>query len=199
MTNLQDSEFIDEYLKPSWKKPRFWIYFGFSILVLISLIVIKTKFMDESISGEELKKSVKFFDISSRWIEKEKIEDEDFKGIVMVPQISFRVRNTGKRTLKYISFLAVFRALYEGKSMGDSLITAFKEPLLPEKESKMIVLNSDSGYRTPSKQVFKIMKKVWGKTVVEIYGRSSNSKLTYLKSFFIRQIVEGLINEVKMK
>lgn len=199
MTDNQKKELFEEYLKPSWKKTRFWIYIGFTILVLTTLFIVKKKFIDESISEVELKRSVKFFDITSKWIEKEKIQDENFKGIVMVPQISFRVKNIGKRKLKYISFLAVFRALYEGRSMGEGFITSFKKPLNPGKQSKKIVLNSNSGYRTPSKTVFKKMSKIWGKTVVEIYSRSSNSKLTFIKSFFIRQLVEGTSTEVKMK
>jgi len=199
MVEYRENELFSELLRPSWKKPRFWIYTGFAILILLTFFFVKYNFIESGLTADELKRSIQFFDISSQWIKKTDLKEDDFTGILMVPQISFRIRNNGKKEMSYISFLAVFRGLYEGRSMGEMLVTAFKKPLKKGKESKKLVFSSNSGYRTPGKIEFKKMSDVWGKTVVEIYARSGRTQLTFLKSFFIRRLVEGTSSDVKIK
>lgn len=94
--------FFEEYTKPAWKKPRFWISAIFALLVVISIFYFKFGMMDSGITEEDIRSSVEFFNISSQWIEKEKIEEDDFKGILMVPQFSFQIRNIGVKPMRYI-------------------------------------------------------------------------------------------------
>ena len=190
--------FLEEYTKPVWKKPRFWILMIFVSFIIISIFYFKFVIIDSGITEEDIRSSVKFFNISSQWIEKEKIEDDDFKGIIMVPQFSFQIRNIGVKPMKYIYILGVFRRLYIGKSIGEGFEMTLEKPLLPGKSSERIEINSTFGYKTTSKMIFEKMKKEWGKTVVEIYIKSNSSKLFFFKSFYIRQIVEGMSNDVKL-
>ncbi len=194
MAELQD--LLKEITNPPWKRARFWITTIFFLLLVSYLIYFKFILIDRGLTIEELKKSVEFFNISSQWIEKEKIEDEDFKGIVMVPQISFQIRNNSEKVMKNIYILGVFRKLYIGKSMGEGFKITMKKSAKPGENSELIVINSSFGYRVTSKENFKKANSEWGKTLVEVYIKSSRSKLFFIKSFYIRQVIEGMSKEV---
>ncbi len=192
-------EYLEEIINPPWKQVRFWITAVFVLLLAIYLIYFKFILIDRDLTAEELKSSVEFFNISSQWIEKEKIEDEDFKGIVMVPQISFQIRNNSEKKMKNIYILGVFRKLYVGKAMGEGFEIVMKKPVLPGNVSEKIIINSAFGYRATSKENFKSGSVEWGKSVVELYIKSRRSKLFFIKSFYIRQIIEGMAKDVLIK
>jgi len=192
-------EIIKEIINPPWKKARFWITTVFFVLLFSYLIYFKFVLVEQGLTAEELKQSAEFFNISSQWIEKGKIDDEDFKGIVMVPQISFQIRNKGKKVMKNIYILGVFRKLYIGKAMGEGFKITMKKSVKPGEMSKLIIIDSSFGYRVTSKENFKKSRNEWGKSLVEIYIKSSRSKLFFIKSFYIRQVIEGMSKEVRMQ
>ena len=194
MAELQDM--LKEITNPPWKRVRFWITTIFFVLLISYLIYFKFILVDRGLTIEELKKTVEFFNISSQWIEKEKIEDADFKGIVMVPQISFQIRNNSEKVMKNIYILGVFRKLYIGKSMGEGFKITMKKRVKPGENSELIIIDSSFGYRVTSKENFKKARSEWGKTLVEVYIKSSRSKLFFIKSFYIRQVIEGMSKEV---
>ncbi|MEN8223293.1 MAG: hypothetical protein ABFR36_08545 [Acidobacteriota bacterium] len=192
-------ELLEEITNPPWKKIRFWITTVFIILLVSYLIYFKFILVDRGLTVEEMKKSVEFFNISSQWIEQGKIDDEDFKGIIMVPQISFQIRNTGEKVMKNIYILGVFRKLYVGKAMGEGFKITMKKSVKPGESSKLIIIDSSFGYRVKSKENFKEASTEWGKSLVEIYIKSSRSKLFFIKSFYIRQVIEGMSKDVRIK
>ncbi len=192
-------EYFEEITKPSWKRARFWITTAVFLIMIGYLIYFKFVLVDGGLSKRELKSSVEFFNISSQWIEKGKFNDGDFKGIIMVPQISFQIRNNGSKLMKNIYVLGVFRKLYIGKAMGEGFKITMKKGIPPGKSSENIVINSSFGYRTKSKNSFKRASNEWGKSLVEIYIKSSRSDLFFIKSFYIRQVIEGMSKEVMIK
>lgn len=192
-------EILKEITNPPWRRARFWITAVFFLALIVYFIYFKFVLVDKGLSADELKASVEFFNISSQWIEKEKIEDKDFKGIVMVPQISFQIRNKGQKVMKNIYILGVFRRLYVGKSMGEGFKIAMKKGVQPGKSSSLIVINSSFGYRVSSKESFQKGVSEWGKSLVELYIKSSVSKLFFIKSFYIRQVIEGMSKEVRIQ
>ncbi|MCK5222272.1 MAG: hypothetical protein KAR14_11880 [Candidatus Aminicenantes bacterium] len=192
-------ELFEEIVNPPWKRARFWITTIFLILLTTYLIYFKFILVNRSLTAEELKSSVEFFNISSQWIEKGKVEDADFKGIIMVPQISFQVRNNGEKVLKNIYILGVFRKLYISKAMGEGFKITMKKGVPPGKSSNKIIIDSAFGYRATSKTNFKNNSEVWGKSLVEVYIKSSRSRLFFIKSFYIRQIIEGMAKDVLVK
>jgi len=192
-------EYLEEIINPPWKRVRFWITAIFFVVLISYLIYFKVILIDRDLTAEELKSSVEFFNISSQWIEKEKIEDADFKGIVMVPQVSFQIRNTSEKVMKNIYILGVFRKLYVGKAMGEGFKIVMKQGVLPGKASKKIIIDSAFGYRATSKANFKSGSIEWGKTLVELYIKSRRSKMFFIKSFYIRQIIEGMAKDVLIK
>ena len=191
-------ELLKEITNPPWKRTRFWITSIFIVLLVSYLIYFKFILIDRGLTIEELKKSVEFFNISSQWIEKEKVDDKDFKGLVMAPQISFQIRNNSEKVMENIYILGVFRKLYVGKSMGEGFKITMKKSVKPGESSKLIVIDSTFGYRATSKKNFKKGSSEWGKTLVEVYIKSTRSKLFFIKSFYIRQVIEGMSKEVRI-
>ncbi len=192
-------EYLEEISNPPWKRIRFWITTIFIVAFVSYLAYFKFVLVNNDLTSEELKSSVEFFNISSQWIEKGKVDDEDFKGIIMVPEVSFQIRNIGKKKMKNIYVLGVFRKLYVGKAMGEGFKIVMKKVVLPGKVSEKIVIDSAFGYRATSKANFKSGSAEWGKTLVELYIKSRRSNLFFIKSFYIRQIIEGMTKEVLIK
>jgi hypothetical protein len=188
----EQENILEEYLVPKRFQLKFWRWVILGIIFVILVIVYKSCVLDPTLPPEELVASIEIFNIESRWIVSEKLDTPDFKGIVLVPQISFQVRNIGKADLYYVYFLGVFRLLDRPKALGEGTFVAFKNKLEPGEESGQITLNSKFGYRGSSKQAFKKYYKEWRSAMVQIYVSSGTSKLSFLKSFYISRRVEGL-------
>lgn len=178
---------------------RFWLYVVMVLVFVLMAILYKNVVIDKIIPPEELKASIEIFDIDSQWVVKEEVHEKDFQGIVLVPQISFRFRNVGKRNLRYIYVLGVFRILNRSKSLGEGNKMALRKPLKPGEESDRIVLTSSFGYRATSKKAFVINQHQWRRTSAEIYIQSGSSKLSFLKTFYIIRKIEGFSPDIEVK
>lgn len=189
---------LDPWLRRRWKGPRLWI--GLFMLVAFALLywIYNQRVVKASFSEEELKAAVEFFSISSTWTVKEKMDTEDFQGVIVVPRISFRVRNQGERDLGPLFLVGVFSFMDTGKTMGEGYGMFLKEPLPPGGESERITLTSVFGYRASSADAFERNRNDWRRSYVEIFARSRSSKLKFLKSFYISQKIEGVNINVRI-
>jgi hypothetical protein len=189
---------LDEYSRPKRFGSKFWLLIGLIIVFIVMAILFKFYIVDRSITEEELKSSIELFDIDSQWVVKNRVDTEEFKGVIVVPQISFRVRNIGPENLKNVFFLGVFAFLDTGKVIGEGYRMFLQEGLDPRRESRRITLTSALGYRASSEEAFNKNPKDWRSTYVEIFVRSRNSKLTFLKSFYIKRKIEGQAIDVRI-
>jgi len=199
ITKKQNEETIlDEYLKPRRLQPKFWRMVILSVIFVLLVFIYKITVIDPTINPEELKASMEIFNINSQWVVSEKVDTPDFKGIVLVPQFSFQVRNIGKVNLRYVFFLGVFRLLNRAKPLGEGFNMALKKNLEPGKESERIVLTSRFGYRASSKQAFNKYSREWRSAMVQIFVKTGASKLFFLKSYYISRKIEGLEIDIKI-
>lgn len=189
---------LDEYARPKRFGSKFWLLIGLIIVFIVMAILFKFYIVDRSITEEELKSSIELFDIDSQWVVKNRVDTEEFKGVIVVPQISFRLRNIGPENLKNVFFLGVFAFLDTGKVIGEGYRMFLQKGLDPGRESRRITLTSALGYRASSEEAFNKNPKDWRSTYVEIFVRSRNSKLTFLKSFYIKRKIEGQAIDVRI-
>ncbi|MGE5343293.1 MAG: hypothetical protein ACM3SY_17630 [Candidatus Omnitrophota bacterium] len=185
-------DIVGEYLKPKFRTTKFWLWVILFLIFGAMAYIYKATVIDTTIDPKELKASIVFSQIRSQWIESEKIDTPDFKGIVLVPQIAFRIRNIGKTNLQHVYFLGVFRLLENTKTLGEGFGMAFKKPVKPGQESEEVVLTSKFGYRATSKRAFYTNAKDWQSAMVQIFARSGTSNLVALKSFYIDRRIQGL-------
>ncbi len=107
--NEKNEEILQEYYKSFWRNSKFWLGVVVFFIFLLLAFVYKKSVLDTTLRPQQLKAALEFFDISSQWVVNEKVMDEDFNGIILVPEVSFRIRNIGKRDLSYVFLLGVFR------------------------------------------------------------------------------------------
>lgn len=198
VTGEGGEEILEEYLKPRRYKPRFWVWVTLTISAIILVIIYKITVIDTAINSAELKPAIEMFNLDSQWVVLEEIDTKEFKGIVLVPRISFQVRNVGNVVLRNVFFLGEFRLLDRPKNLGEGFQMAFKKPVNPGEESKRIVLTCMAGYRASSKMAFKTNIKEWKRAMVEIYIKTGSSKLIFLKTFYITRKIEGLDVDIQL-
>ncbi len=197
--NGQGEEILDEYIKPWWQNSKIWL--GVTVLVIAAVfaVVYKKTVLNTAITPAELKAAIVLFDISSQWRVTASVNDEDFKGIILAPEVSFRVRNVSKRDLSYVFLLGVFRFMDTGKVIGEGYRMTMRRPLSPGGESERITLNAGFGYRATSAAAFEKYKQDWRNTFCEVFAKSHNSGLTMLKTFYISRKIAGQDVEVKIE
>ena len=195
----QGEEILDEYIKPWWQNSKIWL--GVTVLVIAAIfaLVYKKTVVNTSITPAELKAAIELFDISSQWKVTEKVSDDDFQGIILAPEVSFRIRNVSKKDLSYVFLLGVFRFMDTGKVIGEGYRMTLRQGLPPGGESGRVTLNAGFGYRASSAAAFEKHKQDWRNSFCEVFAKSHNSGLTMLKTFYISRKIEGQDVEVEIR
>jgi hypothetical protein len=191
-------EILQEYYRSFWHSSRFWLGVVFVFIFLVFAFIFKKTVLDTSIRPQQLKSALEFFDISSQWVVNEKINEGDFKGIILVPEVSFRIRNVGENNLSYVFLLGVFRFMDNGKFIGEGYRMALRRPLPPAGASERITLKAGFGYRASSAAAFEKYKKSWRNSFCELYVKSHNSGLVPVKTFYISRKISGQEIEIKI-
>ena len=195
----QGEEILDEYIKPWWQNSKIWLGVAVLAIAAVFAVVYKKTVVNTSITPAELKAAVVLFDISSQWKVTEKVSDEDFQGIILAPEVSFRIRNVSKKDLSYVFLLGVFRFMDTGKVIGEGYRMTLRQGLPPGGESGRVTLNAGFGYRASSAAAFEKHKQDWRNSFCEVFAKSHNSGLTMLKTFYISRKIEGQDVEVEIR
>jgi hypothetical protein len=195
----QGEEILEEYTRRFWQNSKFWLWVVLLLIIAVFGLVYKTSVLNTSLTPVELKAAVELFDISSQWKVNEKVNDEDFQGIILVPEVSFRVRNVSQRDLSYVFLLGVFRFMDTGKVIGEGYRMALRRALPPGGVSERITLNAGFGYRATSAAAFEKYRQDWRNSLCEVFAKSHNSGFVMLKTFYISRRIQGLDVEVKIR
>lgn len=195
----ESGEVFQEYYQSFWHNSKFWLGVVLIFILLLFAFVYKKTVLDTTVTPQQLKASLEFFDISSQWVVNEQVNDEDFRGIILVPELSFRIRNIGKKELSYVFLLGVFRFMDNGKFIGEGYQMALRRPLPPGGESAMITLKAGFGYRATSAEAFEKYKENWRNSLCDLFVKSHNSGLTGVKTFYVSRKIAGQDIQIKIK
>ncbi|HDT13247.1 MAG TPA: hypothetical protein ENO03_02700 [Candidatus Aminicenantes bacterium] len=114
-----------------------------SLLVLAALALAALPACKTMSSGE-LKASIEVLDYSSSWVSK--YYQPWPPRLILVPQISFRIKNVGSKPLSYVNFNAVFQFKGDPENFGDAFMAAIRgQAVPPGGTSDLIVLKSNLG------------------------------------------------------
>jgi hypothetical protein len=95
-------------------------------------------------SSDELKGSIEVLDYTSAWVSK--YYQPWPPRLILVPQISFRIRNIGAKPLNYVNFNAVYQFKGDPENFGDAFMAAIRGKAVPPGgTSDLIVLKSNLG------------------------------------------------------
>jgi hypothetical protein len=192
-------EILEAYRKRFWQRSKFWLGVVMLLALAVLAFVYKKVVLDTAITPDELKGAVAFFDISSQWRVTEKVDDSDFHGVILAPEVSFRLRNASQKNLSYVFLLGVFRFMDNGKVIGEGYRMTLRTPLPPGGESERVTLNAGFGYRASSAAAFEKNRENWRNASCEIFAKSHNSGLVPLKTFYISRRIAGQDIEVELR
>jgi hypothetical protein len=98
----------------------------------------------KTMSSEELKSSIEVLDYTSAWVSK--YYQPWPPRLILVPQISFRIKNIGAKPLAYVNFNAIYQFKGDPENFGDSFKAAIRGKAVPPGgTSDVIVLKSNLG------------------------------------------------------
>ncbi len=187
----ENNEIFEGYLekhslKERIKQPKFWttlFIIGIGIFLLIQLIQMQKG----SMSTDELQKSIEIVWQDSNWVNKEITPYE----VKVVPAITFKVKNIGKRAIKNVKFVGVFIYAETEDQMGDGVTPLLKKPLKPGETSDEIFIKSLYGYSASSKEAFLKNRDEWKDIRVKLFART-NAGFAVLGIFPIKKEIEGI-------
>lgn len=158
--------------------------------VLIISLALSLLFIPgcKKMSEEELKKSMEIVDVETKWVSKE------YRAwppkLVLVPVISFRVKNVSDKPLYYINFNAIFKFKGETKNLGDCFLAAIrKKPVPPGQLSDVITLKSNFGVEGKTLQSFR-NNPYWKPVVVQLFARAHGSEFVLLGEWEVSKTID---------
>lgn len=179
-----------------FKNPKAWVIITSVIAAVILFVIFYDTVIVGGMSSEEVRNSVEIVWHDSKWVDKKVTPQE----VTVVPSISIKVKNIGRRPLHYVDFLAVFAYEESGTVFGDGMARVFKEPLQPGGVSEVIFIKSNFGYSASSREAFLANKGMWKKATVKIAARSKGSGVVNISDTYpVKQEIEGMTGEGEEK
>ena len=142
----------------------------------------------KSMSSEELKNSVEILDYQSVWVSK--YYQPWPPRLILVPQISFRVKNTGTKPLNYVNFNAVYNFKADPENFGDAFMAAIRgQAVPPGGTSPVITLRSNLG--VDGKNLAGIRDNpAWKQAEVRLFASSKGSMPVLLGVFDVSRDID---------
>ena len=142
----------------------------------------------KGVSPEEMKASLEIIDISSKWVAK--TYQPWPPKLVLVPTISFRVKNRSDKAINYLNFNAIFKSRDELENMGDNFLAAIrKQPIPPGGTSEAITLKSNYGVEGKSLAHFQDNPQ-WKPVICKLFVQSKGSVHVLLGEYEISREID---------
>lgn len=152
--------------------------------VLTALLLSSCKFM----SPEELKATLEIVDVETKWVSK-RYQPWPPK-LILVPVISFRVKNIGAKPLTYINFNAIFRFKGDPENLGDNFLAAIRGKAIPPGgTSDVITLKSNFGVEGKGVESIRNNPQ-WRPTGVRLFARSKGSQFVLLGEWDVSRTID---------
>ena len=171
-------------------RPFYWIMVAVCVVVVV--LISRTSFC-RSETPEAIRAAVEIVNVDSYWAEKSSRPGE----VVMVPVISFKVRNKRAEPLQYLQFSGVFALEGDSQNLGDAFAYSIGgTPLRSGQLSDNVVLKSNYGYRASSKPAF--LNNPGFKTVyARVFAQSRASGPVLVGTFKVSKKIEGMAAPVE--
>lgn len=191
-----DNDIFEKYLDKKkgladfLKEPRSWVIIVTTLAVIFTIFAIYKFVIVDRMGPQEVKNSIQVLELDSKWVESEGSEG----GIKIVPSITFKIKNTGKRPLHYVTLEGIFQFEEPGnKTYFDGVAQVCKEPLQPGEVTGEIYIKTFNGYTASSKQAFLQNKENWKKMNVKIFAKTSGSgPVAIVDKYPVKQVIEGM-------
>ena len=142
----------------------------------------------KAMSSEELKSSMVITSIETKWVSK--YYQPWPPRLILVPELSFRVKNVGAKPLSYVNFNAVYNFKGDPENFGDCFMAAIRGKAVPPgKESDIITLRSNLG--VDGKNLKGIQDNpAWKAAEVRLFARAKGSQFILLGIYDVSKIID---------
>jgi hypothetical protein len=140
-------------------------------------------------SQEELKASIEVLDVKTVWTKK--LYSPWPPKLILVPAISFRIKNISDKPLRYVNFNAIYN--YEGmnQNLGDGFIPSAisRKPLNPGEVSDAFLVKSSYGVEGKNLNDIKYNPE-WKTAYAKLFAQSRGSKPVLLGEWKISRDID---------
>jgi len=141
-----------------------------------------------SMTAEALDESIEIVDVKTSWVDK--YYQPWPPRLILVPSISFRVKNKTDKPLRYINFNANFRFRDDFENLGDAFMAAIRNnPIPPSAKSDVIHLKCNYGVEGKTLASFK-NNPHWKVVIVKLYAQSSGSQFLPLGEWEVSKNID---------
>jgi len=166
-----------------------WTFFlGIIILAVIVVIIIDKVGLIGTMTHEDLENAIEVVDIETKWVDK--YYQPWPPRLVLVPAVSFRIKNISEEPLRYINFNAIFRFKDDFENLGDSFLAAVRDtPIAPGEKSEAILLKSNYGVEGKSLATFAANPQ-WKLVIVKLFAQSKGSQFIPLGEWEVSRNID---------
>lgn len=162
--------------------------FIFIVAVLVAAFILQKIGCVKTMSSEKLVKSIEVVDVETKWVSK--YYQPWPPKLILVPAISFRVKNITNKPLRYINFNTNFRFKNDYENLGHCFIAAIRnKPIMPGELSDVITLKSSFGVDGKTVDSFKD-NPFWRIVIVELFAQSKGSQHTPLGTWDVSRKID---------
>lgn len=144
---------------------------------------------------QEIVKAIEILSMDSIWISKVETSDRS----VIVPQITFKVKNKSDKIYNTLIFKGLFLFKDEDKVLGEGFNTMINREFNPAEISDNLQIKSDLGYSASSKKEFFLNSFDWKYIKVRLYVKSIDTDFALLGNFPIKKKIQGVKIVTKSK
>jgi len=167
---------------------RFGVAAIFVVIALLMAFGFKKTGVMQTITPEELEASIEVMEVETKWVEK--YYQPWPPKLILVPSISFRIKNLTDKPLKYVNFNANFRFMDDYENLGDSFLAAIRGvPVQPGEKSDIIFLKSNYGVEGKSLTSFENNSR-WKLVTVNLFAQSKGSQFIDLGEWHISRKID---------
>jgi hypothetical protein len=164
----------------SMKTPAFVLIAGAALLSFLGGCT--------SMTSDELLSSMEVIDVETKWVEK--YYQAWPPRLIVVPQISFRVKNVSERSLDYVNFNAIFKFKGDLNNFGDAFLAAIRgESVPPGGTSEVIVLKSNFGVEGKNLENIRENPE-WKPTETKLFAISKGSQPVLLGVYDVSREID---------
>ncbi len=129
----------------------------------------------------EIKAMMEIQDVETKWVSKE------YRSwppkLVLVPSISFRVKNVSTKPLTYINFNAIFKFKDDQENLGDCFLAGIRgTPLPPGELSPVIHMISNFGVEGKTLASFE-NNPMWKPVIIKLFAQTRGSAHVLLGTY----------------
>ena len=142
----------------------------------------------KSMTSDELLSSIEVMDVETKWVEK--YYQAWPPRLVVVPQISFRVKNVSEKPLNYVNFNAIFMFKGDLHNFGDAFLAAIRaDAVAPGETSEVIVLKSNFGVEGKNLENIRDNPE-WKPTETKLFAISKGSQPVLLGVYDVSREID---------